>query len=175
MKVPQITVDQVKVAKFASEETLCFQARVLFEGVPFARARNDGHGGCTFLDAINGRSSELYQKAEKLVKALPPIKTEFKNDDGSTFEYKETLDGYVDSLVSKAQEDKDVLANFKRSMKSKVMFIRDGKLMEYRGVKDPAQRARIIANHSAKAPADTIFDSLPTAAAIALFRAHVYK
>ncbi|MGV8241887.1 hypothetical protein ACV331_35065, partial [Pseudomonas aeruginosa] len=61
----------LKVADFASEETLCFTATVVFDGTPIAEARNDGHGGSTFLRALNNKTTLLAQ-AEAFAKELPP-------------------------------------------------------------------------------------------------------
>ncbi|CAM5211279.1 hypothetical protein CDEF62S_04990 [Castellaniella defragrans] len=46
-KQDRITLKNLKVADFASEETLCFTATIVFDGIPIAEARNDGHGGST--------------------------------------------------------------------------------------------------------------------------------
>jgi hypothetical protein len=54
-KQDRITLKNLKVADFASEETLCFTATVVFDGTPIAEARNDGHGGSTFLRALKAR------------------------------------------------------------------------------------------------------------------------
>src|SRR3546814_16231844 len=51
----------LKVADFASEETMCFSATVVFDGTPIAEARNDGHGGSTSLRALNGKAALLAQ------------------------------------------------------------------------------------------------------------------
>ena len=45
MKQDRIALKSLKVAQFASEETLCFTATVLFDGIATAQARNDGRGG----------------------------------------------------------------------------------------------------------------------------------
>ena len=55
----RITLKHLKVADFASEETLCFTATVLFDGVAIADARNDGHGGSTFIRALGGQAARL--------------------------------------------------------------------------------------------------------------------
>ena len=41
-KQDRITLKNLKVADFASEETMCFSATVVFDGTPIAEARNDG-------------------------------------------------------------------------------------------------------------------------------------
>lgn len=58
-KQDRITLKNLKVADFASEETLCFTATIVFDGTPIAEARNDGHGGSTFLRALNGKTTLL--------------------------------------------------------------------------------------------------------------------
>src|SRR3546814_10803069 len=50
-KQDRITLKNLKVADFASEETMCFSATVVFDGTPLAEARTDGHGGSTFPPA----------------------------------------------------------------------------------------------------------------------------
>src|SRR3546814_5489329 len=70
-KQNRITLKSLKVADFASEETMCFSATVVFDGTPIAEARNDGHGGSTFLRALSGKAALLAQ-AEAFAKGLPP-------------------------------------------------------------------------------------------------------
>ena len=70
-KQNRITLKNLKVADFASEETLCFTATIVFDDTPIAEARNDGHGGSTFLRALNGKAALLAQ-AEAFAKGLPP-------------------------------------------------------------------------------------------------------
>ncbi|WP_212667657.1 hypothetical protein [Pseudomonas aeruginosa] len=67
----RITLNNFKVAEFASEETLCFTAIVEFDGIPIAEARNDGHGGSTFVRALQGQAALLAQ-AEEFARSLPP-------------------------------------------------------------------------------------------------------
>src|SRR3546814_8836954 len=69
-KQDRITLKTLKVADFASEETLCFSATVVFDGTPIAEARNDGHGGSTFLRALSGKAALLAQ-AETFAQGLP--------------------------------------------------------------------------------------------------------
>lgn len=67
-KQDRIMLKNLKVADFASEETLCFTATVVFDGTPIAEARNDGHGGSTFIRALEGRAALLAQ-AEAFARA----------------------------------------------------------------------------------------------------------
>ena len=70
-KQDRITLKNLKVADFASEETLCFNATVVFDGTPIAEARNDGHGGSTFLHALN-RKAGLLEEEDAFASGLPP-------------------------------------------------------------------------------------------------------
>lgn len=68
-----ITVKNVKIVDFMSEETLCFTASVYENGKRIGEAKNDGHGGCTFIYLDNPRSktyeemSALEEQVDELV------------------------------------------------------------------------------------------------------------
>src|SRR5689334_9802700 len=55
----RIALRSFKSAEFASEETLCFSAVVVFDGKPIADAKNEGRGGATFLYAHQGAHARL--------------------------------------------------------------------------------------------------------------------
>jgi hypothetical protein len=44
----QITLKNLKISKFMSEETTCFQATIYVDGKKAGMAQNDGHGGSTY-------------------------------------------------------------------------------------------------------------------------------
>ena len=44
----EIKLKNLKIAKFMSEETTCFQATIYVDGKIAGTAQNDGHGGCTY-------------------------------------------------------------------------------------------------------------------------------
>src|SRR3546814_1783327 len=75
IKQDRIALKNLKVAQFASEETLCFTATVLFDGVAIAQARNDGRGGATFVHALEGKAAQL-SDAGQFAKGLPPVRFE---------------------------------------------------------------------------------------------------
>lgn len=56
----KITVKNVKIAQFASEETLCFEASVYLDGKKAFVASNDGRGGC---NSYYGNTAKI-QEAE---------------------------------------------------------------------------------------------------------------
>jgi hypothetical protein len=56
----KVTLSKIKYAAFASQETNCFEAVVLLDGVPSIHVRNDGHGGCNYeRDIVPGSSKRL--------------------------------------------------------------------------------------------------------------------
>ncbi|MFO6269897.1 hypothetical protein ACLBVZ_32720, partial [Pseudomonas aeruginosa] len=94
----RITLKNLKVADFASEETLCFTATVMFDCRPIAEARNDGHGGSTFVRALQGQAALLAQ-AEEFAKSLPPASLDVEREDDEPLLIDMTLDFLVDQLA----------------------------------------------------------------------------
>ena len=66
----KITLTKVKYAKFASEETHCFDAIVCLDGVPSIEASNDGRGGSTFLHDLPNKDGSV-DKLEAYAATLP--------------------------------------------------------------------------------------------------------
>ena len=60
-----ITVKNVKIADFMSEETICFTATVYENGKKIGDAKNDGHGGCTFI-YLDRPHNKTYEEERKL-------------------------------------------------------------------------------------------------------------
>lgn len=55
----RITLKNIKVLEAASDETLCFEASMYFDGKRVAIVHNEGHGGCHFYDAV-GEGAKPY-------------------------------------------------------------------------------------------------------------------
>lgn len=79
-----ITLKNVKIYDALSEETLCFTATVYENGVKIGTAKNDGHGGNTFVYLDNPRSktmaeeSALEEAVDEAVYAIDKAKQEAK-------------------------------------------------------------------------------------------------
>ncbi|MFO6406067.1 hypothetical protein ACLBV3_29765, partial [Pseudomonas aeruginosa] len=112
-KQDRITLKNLKVADFASEETLCFTATIVFDGTPIAEARNDGHGGSTFLRALNGKTTLLAQ-AEAFAKGLPPAPLDLGQEGEDPHYIDMTLDFLVDELADAMHAERKVRAAFNR-------------------------------------------------------------
>ena len=130
----RITLKNLKVADFASEETLCFTATVVFDGTPIAEARNDGHGGSTFVRALQGQAALLAQ-AEAFAKGLPPATLDLEREDEEPLRIDITLDFLVDQLADAMHAERKLRTAFSRDIGNKVLFIKDGKLKFLKGIK----------------------------------------
>lgn len=132
----RISLKKLKVAEFASEETLCFTATVLFDGEPIADANNHGHGAMTFIHARDGKRAKLAE-AEQFAESLPPEVTEYDDpqDSSRKFTIQITLDYLVDHLANTMNSDRKIRTAFNRDIGNKVLFVKDGKLLFLKGVK----------------------------------------
>ena len=126
----RVTLKHLKVADFASEETLCFNATVLFDGVAIAEARNDGHGGSTFIRALDGQAAKLAE-AEAFASSLPPDTLEggISGEDADPLVIDITLDYLVDHLAEAQHAERKLRTAYARDIANKVLFIKNGKLL----------------------------------------------
>ena len=128
-----ITLKNVKYAKFASEETACFQATVYIDGVKCGEASNDGHGGST-----NIYPNTLYKMLDDYCQTLPNIISGFiANEDGTPFTFKPTPDYLLDQAFNDQQSAADL-----RKLLSKHIVIDRGNSI----AKTKAFKADILAN-----------------------------
>lgn len=173
----RITLKNLKVAYFASEETLCFTATVLFDGKPVATASNDGHGGSTRLLALEGQRDRL-SEAEAFAASLPPDVSEYvdPNDSACRFTIDMTLDYLVDGLANAMHGDRKLRSAFNRDIGNKVLFIKDGKLLFLKGIKLKAiadRKAYFAALRSRQAQPIVILAELAPDEAFGLWKQHV--
>jgi len=181
VKQTRISLKRLKVAAFASEETLCFEATVLLDGLPIAEARNDGHGGMTNLRAIKGAEAKL-RSADEFAKSLPPLISEYADPKDATrkLELPMSLEFLVDLLASHEDAEKRLRTAFKRDMAKKVMYVANNRLLYLKGINriicstEEIQRfhKRIRAEHG---PETTILHELSQDEAFALWRRFAVK
>jgi len=160
----KLTLKNVKVAQFASEETTCFEATVYVDGKKFCRVSNAGKGGPNEYDPITFAErdsfSGLYAKMREYGAQIDPKATdthqeaEAENEarglttealgwdewqkayeQGRIVQTKEaTFDAAVDHALTRYLNEKDL----KRAMKNRILFLRDGAIMQT-GTLNPAQ------------------------------------
>lgn len=176
VKQTRISLIRLKVADFASQETLCFEATVLLDGIPIAQAQNEGHGGMTVLHAITGAEATL-AAAETFAKGLPPLITEHPDprDPTRKLELAMSLEFLVDLLANHKHENKRVQSLFRRDFTRKVLFVADNQLRYLKGVNPKkctaAEIRRLHAQiRSRHGPETPILSELSEAEALALWK-----
>jgi hypothetical protein len=171
----RITLKNLKVADFASEETLCFTATVVFDGTPIAEAHNEGHGGSTLVRAKEGKAALLAQ-AEAFAKGLPPAPLDLGQEGEDPHLLDITLDFLVDELADAMHAERKLRTAFNRDIGNKVLFIKDGKLKFLKGIKLKAiadRKTYFASLRARQAQPIVILAELPPEEAFALWKQHV--
>ena len=161
----RITLRNFKIAKFASHETTCFEANIYFDGKFLGTAENSGQGGPTNIHCGNDERLRMCE-AEAWAKTLPPDVTDLEDPTDPTGKFVIAMDmeHLIDKLVWEAEE----AASLKRLMRTKVLFIKGGKVwnMSIKGRKaDPIMIAACQKNH----PGCPILNEMPIDRALRLF------
>lgn len=113
---PKITIKNLKVAEFASEETLCYEATVYLNGKRFCSARNDGHGGSDYYWPIKPFTQKDIDELEKQL-AL------------ESFEYHGmTLQHSLETRLGEVIEETRFLKRVKTKMRKSTLVVKDGKM-----------------------------------------------
>lgn len=124
-----ITLKNLKIAKFLSQETTAFSATIYIDGRKAGTADNDGNGGPNryHFDAFDGkRGHEIQQELEAWASTQPPDK-EFPF-------LKVDLDTIVARLMDKEEESKQL----RRWCKKETLFMLEGDAEgQWRTVKAP--------------------------------------
>jgi len=137
----KITVKNVKIADFASEETLCFQATVYVDGKRAFTAHNDGHGGSNYYKPLKGSNRDLIKSVEKYAATLPEIETTFIFPSPVSTLMEATVQPDIDHLVNEAVEDFQIHKDIKRLLK-RVAIYEDGKIYTFTIAGKDAPRVR---------------------------------
>ena len=145
-----ITIKNLKVAEFASQETLCFEATVYVDGVRAFVAENQGRGGCNFYHPVGANGAALLKQAEAHAASVE-----------TKFDF-EQLDGLLDTLITNKQIERDA----KRLLKKAAVFD-DGKIYTW---KCPITHPRIRAVIAEKRPNGIILNDLPMDQVVEYFR-----
>ena len=140
----KIELRNIKYAAFASQETSCYEATIYIDGQKVGTVENNGHGGCDHIHphAVEQRINEW---------AAP--------DDA------EIIFG---KLLNTWLQERDL----KRAMSRRILFRRDGRLMETNAHSAAELKARLGQTDLAeKLRAEVILNLLPFADASAIYRA----
>ena len=123
--ISRITLENLKVNKTLSEETLSYTATVCLDGVPLMDARNHGHGAADDLwpraDVPAEKIGELRQLAKALFLEDP---TPFAREDievkggGIDLSYIDPLEIIIHRVIDNIEEEKQL----KRWCRTRVVF-----------------------------------------------------
>ena len=145
-----ITLRKIKIVERLSEETQCYTAEVLLDGVKVADASNRGTGGC---DDIYFKDQKVRKQIEDYAKTLPPV----PNPYDAANPFPNSLEWIISDLLEKHAAEKHeakVLAQKKRWCKDSTMFrLKGDKAGSYRGVKHvftPAVKAHLVKTYGEK-------------------------
>lgn len=110
----KIELKKIEYSARLSEETNAFSADLYIEGKKAGITSNRGHGGPTDYHGINKEGDELIRKAEAYCKTLPPEKFEME---GEEYEIEMDLENFIDNLVTKYIDNKE-LQKFRKRMEN---------------------------------------------------------
>jgi hypothetical protein len=169
----RITLDNLQVSPFASKETLCFTATVMFDGVAVATANNAGRGGATFFQRVSGKITQ-FAAAERFARSLPmPDDDEDEAPKGRTRKTrpKADLEYLVHALACDMDAERMWQAAFKRDMR-RVVFITGGKvqLSPRAHPRAPAAVKRVYGHIRTRYPDAVILNELPSDQALELYK-----
>lgn len=161
----KIELRNVKHAKFASQETDCFQASVYINGKRMGTVCNEGRGG------PNGyHPTALFEALTGYAKTLPKVLTEYDDptDPSKKWEFELDADCVIDDALKRWQY-RDLMM---RAMRDRVVFInRAGDLMQT-GRLSKERLTQIVDNPSLLGDATTILNRLNPETALELYMAH---
>ena len=116
-----IKLKNLKIAKFMSEETTCFQATIYVDGKIAGTAQNDGHGGSTYCH-LDPKYHDLITK-----KFTIPCYCDGHEKDcflcNGTGTFEGSLDDYLDHLVETTQKEKERTAFTKKLLKKGLNYM----------------------------------------------------
>lgn len=158
----KITLNKIKYSAAMSEETHCFTADVLLDGVLSARARNEGHGGNTHLVEV---APGALAKLDAYAATLPPVVSHIKDAKSPNGFFTYQLD--AEHLVNDALEEHLTRKKFNSALRS-VVYVSKGECFIY-GKEVPATRDAIRASIKSRYPDAVVLNDLPVEEAFALF------
>jgi len=138
----KLTIKNLKIAKFASEETLCFEATVYVDGKRSFTASNDGHGGCNFYHGVRAN----IDAAEVWAKTQP--------------------DGLLDYIIDELIEEVEILKDVKKIRKKLAIFDAPH-IRTWKFAPDDERGRELVAN---KYPNAVIFNDITINEAVAIYK-----
>ena len=114
----KLELKKIKVCKWASEETHCYQATLYRDGVPIIEVSNEGHGGSDSQWAIKPFENNIIDEVEDWCKKNLPKWKGHNNE-----MYDTDLEIWCNEQVNKHLVEKDLQRSFKKDLKNKILFV----------------------------------------------------
>lgn len=155
-----------------SEETMCYATDVLFEGKPIGSCRNDGRGGEGFFQQASGVDEKLLERAADWVRQQV-----YREEDGSaaTFDGKimtmERIGEYCDYLACEVMNEKRVVSQVKRKLRTSVLFVDPARNNDIFAIKGPYKGQPMKQAIEQRYPGAVVLNDLPIDQAVAAFKA----
>jgi hypothetical protein len=154
----KIEIRNVKYAKFASQETECFEATVLIDGKVVGKVSNEGHGGNNMY-----YPHDVETTIDTYAKTLPPCKTEYGDLEMSS-------DLVIGELFTQWLLAKDL----KNTLKTRALFLKDGKLLQTKKYpKEQLEKIVKLPEFVVALKAEKVLNNLPFDEALSIFVAKV--
>ena len=152
----KIEVRNVKVAKFASQETLCFEARVYLDDKVVGTVTNAGHGGCNEYHPWS-----IHDTLTAHAKTLPDLVV------AGTTPLRMTADLVIDFLVQDFLAAKD----FKKTIASRVLCVdSDGKVVQTKKLPKGTDVLAVARTFVGRPNVTQVLNLLPEAEALAILK-----
>lgn len=161
----RITLKGIKYFAGMSEETHCFTATIYFDGVKVGTTKNNGHGGC----------DEDWPTNKPGWADMLAYVSSFEADQSSFADGVTILQPDLDWVVSELVNSWLALDELKKLVKKRVVFVRDGKVLQTQCAKGKAAQKRVtlarwIHELETDNSVSAILNQLPIADALKLYK-----
>ena len=160
MNIEKLELRKIKVSKFASEETYCFESDLYFDDQPLAIIRNDGRGESDRIEKHLKCKFDFWEKIKEINKYFSDIDGESVTINGHKFTIEPSLETWVCDQISKHLIHKEL----KRKLKRKLLLLIDGKVYE--------QKFEFEEEEKKRNPDVVILNNIPEIKALDLYIKH---
>lgn len=151
-----------------SEETPCFSGDLFWKGQKVATVANHGHGGPDMVRVIDKAG---FDEAVAFVKALPKVPSGYAD----LPELDMDLELWCHIEVGKIEDQKVMLKEMRKTLRSQIATVKDGKVQTYRvkGVK--VMTPELVERFKRERPQEVVLNSMPEAEAFAIYAPIVFR
>jgi hypothetical protein len=160
MNIEKLELRKIKVSKFASEETYCFESDLYFDDQPLAIISNNGRGGSDRIEKHPKCNFDFLEKMREIDKYFSKLDAEKTTLGDYEFTMQPSLEIWVCDQISKHLIHKEL----KRKLKRKLLLLIDGKVYE--------QKFEFEEEEKKRDPDVVILNNIPEIKALDLYIKH---